>query len=327
MTSSGNLPCRRRCENLIRRVTSSLVAAALGLYFFGAFAQTTNISLVPVADAFLRAAAPQDNYGRAGSLTVGGASATNGFGVPGGRFDSLLRFLLTDAVASLDNAFGSHDWFVARAVLRVNEVADPANALFPRGALGPFELRWLAEDMWTEGTGSPSVPTRDGVAFQDLPSLLNERRDELLGNFTNSGSNGPVMFDLSLPPAFLEDLRAGGEVTLYLRPASDVLGFVFNSRNFVMESARPRLELTVVAGPPPRIAAVERTHTGELIVRFNTRSNWTHVLQYCDALSTNVGTMWANLLSAPAQPFDGQMEVLDTVTNRQRFYRLGISPQ
>lgn len=297
---------------------------AFGFCSLGAFAQITNLSITPVADAFVRADAPLDNYGRAGSLAVAGASATNGFGLPGGRFDSLLRFPLADTVASLDAAFGHQDWFIARAMLRLNEVAAPANAILPRGAVGAFEVHWLAADVWTEGTGSPSVPTNDGVSYQALSSLLDPQRDVSLGLFTNDGLNGLVTFDLSLTHEFVEDLRSGPEVALHLLPVTDTLGFVFNSGNFGTDSARPRLELTAAPGQPPSITSIERFSASEVLIRFTTRSNWTQVLQGCNSLATRTAAAWTNLFTAPAQPFDHQVEVRDRVTSTARFYRLSL---
>src|SRR5262245_17605680 len=127
---------RRECGRF--GATLAVVSAC-----FTSVGQITNVSVNPAEDAFIREAAPTNNYGRAGSLSVGGVSATNGFGVLGGRADSLVRFRLGDVVALLDTMFGNHDWFVAGASLRLYEMGAPNNALFSRG-VGAFEIRWLA---------------------------------------------------------------------------------------------------------------------------------------------------------------------------------------
>lgn len=292
-----------------------------------AFAQITNVAIITGADAFIRADAPLDNFGRAGSLVVAGASATNGFGLPGGQFETLLRFPLVDTMPLLDTTFGNRNWFIVRAALRLNEVAAPANAIFPRGAVGGFEISWLAADAWAEGTGSPSVPTNDGVNYSSLPSLINQERDISLGLFTNSGVNGSITFELSLTHEFAEDLLSSGEVTLHLLPVSDALGFVFNSRNFGTDSARPRLELSVAAGPPPRITSIEYISPTEVTIRFNTRSNWTQTLQACDGVVNRSAATWMNIFTSLPRPLDNQIEVRDVVTNAARFYRLSVAPQ
>jgi hypothetical protein len=165
------------------------------------------------------------------------------------------------------------------------------------------------------------------VNYQALSSLLDPQRDTSLGLFTNSGLNGSVTFELSITHDFVEDLSSGVEVTLHLLPLSDALGFVFNSRNFGTDSARPRLELTVAAGSEPRIASIERVSPSEVAIRINTRSNWTHILQACNRLATCRADSWTNLFTAPAQPLENQVEVRDAVADTARFYRLSISPQ
>src|SRR5262245_64088517 len=102
-------------------------------------AQTTNVSVSCEADAFVREAAPTNNYGRAGALSVAGILATNGSGLPGGRANSLARFRLNEVAASLDAAFGNHEWLIIRAELRLYEVAAPNNPLFSRG-IGAVEV-------------------------------------------------------------------------------------------------------------------------------------------------------------------------------------------
>jgi hypothetical protein len=299
---------------------------ALVLASLSSLAQTTNILVNPEADAFIRAAAPAANYGGAGSLSVGGVTATNGFGVLGGRADSLVRFNLGESVNALDSAFGNHDWFVVSAVLQLYEIGTPNNALFSRG-IGAFEVRWLASgDNWVEGSGSPNVSTTDGVAFQDLPSLLNPAQDLSLGVFTNKSTDGPLAIQLRLPPGFVEDLRAGGLMTLQFTPASNSIGFTLLSRSDPRTNLRITLNLTVAAGSPPRISAIESASDKEVAIHFTARSNWTYVVQYCGSLPTNADNAWLNLFTVSAQSSNTQAVVRDAITNAQGFYRLVVVP-
>src|SRR5262245_42506166 len=105
---NGNNPVWAHFPPTMRSVITLLLWHAVA-----SFAQTTNLSLIPEADAFVREADPSFNYGRAGSLSVAGRSATNGFGLLSGRTDSLVRLQLSEAVTALDEAFGD-DWFIAR---------------------------------------------------------------------------------------------------------------------------------------------------------------------------------------------------------------------
>jgi len=304
----------------------SLMLVVIGMAAGSAPAQTNNVSVNPEADAFVRAQAPTANYGRAGSLAVAGVSATNGFGVPGGRADSLARFPLDAVVSSLDSTFGNHEWFVANASLRLYELGAPNNALFSRG-VGAFEVRRLASgDNWQEGTGSPNLPTMDGVSFQDLPSLLDSAHDISLGVFTNNGVDGSLTLNLALAPPFVEGLRAGGATTLQFTPVNDSIGFTFLSRSDPRTDLRISLDLTVAAGPPPRISAIERISASQVAIRFMAHSNWTSVIQYSDKLSTYPGTAWLNHSILTPQPSNTVAEVWDTITNSQRFYRLILLP-
>jgi len=44
----------------------------------------------------------------------------------------------------------------------------------------------------------------DGVAWQDLPLILNSNLDQSLGVFTNTGANGSISFNLALGSVSLQ---------------------------------------------------------------------------------------------------------------------------
>src|SRR6185436_8066346 len=142
-------------------------------------AQAVIVSVTPDADSFIRSAAPASNYGGAGALSVSGSAAVNSSSQQNGLFDALIRFPTSNVVSSLNQAFGSSDWLVTGFRLLVTEMAAPDNAMFNRG-VGGFEIRWLAADDWLEGTGKPMAPTNNGVAWQDLPTILNSNLDTSL---------------------------------------------------------------------------------------------------------------------------------------------------
>ena len=200
------------------------------------------------ADAFVRAAAAASNYGGAGALSVSGTNAANGSGTANGAFDSFIRFNTAAMVASFNSLFGSNNWGISGARLRVTELAAPANALFNRGT-GSFGIRWIANDRWAEGAGTPNAPTTGGITYNDEPGLLDAGTDASLGAFTNRGVDATQSFALALPPVFVNDLGAGGEVGLYLTALDSGVGFTFDSRSFGTVSARPFLEVSAVARP------------------------------------------------------------------------------
>src|SRR6267154_5478785 len=96
-------------------------------------AQSILVSVLPDADAFIRSLDPAGNYGGGGALSISGSAAVNGSGEQNGLFDSLMRFSLSNAVASFDSAFGTQSWVITKVRLIANEMAAPDNAIFNRG--------------------------------------------------------------------------------------------------------------------------------------------------------------------------------------------------
>jgi hypothetical protein len=286
--------------------------------------QVTNVAVTPSADAFVRSLAPGSNYGAAGALSVSGWAAVNGAGQQNGLFDSLIRFSMSNAAASLNGSFGSNGWVVTGATLVVTEVGAPNNAIFNRG-VGALEIRWIGSGAWVEGTGTPNTPTADGVAYQDLPSVLTPAADVSLGQFTNSGVSGVVSFPLTLVEVLVSNIVAGSDLNLYLTAASASVGFTFDSRNFATPSAWPSLEITAVAKPLVRITSIERLGANQVALRFNTASNWTYVVQGLDGLGAATTEGWSNLFTVAAKPLDDQAVFVDVVASWQRFYRLSVS--
>jgi hypothetical protein len=227
----------------------SLITGLLAINTLPAGVFTNSVSV----DSFVRANAPTLNYGGAGALSVSGTDAVNGSGVTNGAFDSFIRFNTTAMVTSFNSSFGTNNWAISSARLRVTEIAAPPQALFNRG-VGAFEIRWIANDNWTEGTGNPTTPATSGIVYTNETSLLNSLTDASLGIFTNAGADVTQSFPLALPPPFVTDLNSGGEVGLFLTARDAGIGFTFDARSFGTVTARPYLE--VAALPRPGIAGI-----------------------------------------------------------------------
>jgi hypothetical protein len=214
------------------------------------------ISITPSADAFLSAANPDTNYGGAGALGVAAA------GLPRGEFASLLRFDLAPARASFDALYGTGAWSIQAVTLTLT-AASPNNALFNGNGAGPggtnvnfaglFALRWLQNDAWLEGTGTPSSTSAAGITFNGLPALLGGA-DEALGVFAFAGgTTGSAAYNLALTPSFTADAAAGQEVTFFAQPADSGVALLVSSRT---GSILSRPTLTVTALPEPGTAAL-----------------------------------------------------------------------
>ena len=154
-----------------------------------------------------------------------------------------MRFDASALVAAMDAQFGGQPWAVTGATLALTEQGAPNNSIFNRG-VGQFDVRWIAADAWAEGTGTPKGATTDGVCFSDEVALLDPASDLSLGIFTNAGADGEQTFELSLPAAFLGDIVAGGDLSLFLTAASDAVGFTFNAKDIPVPRLPPLLAIT-----------------------------------------------------------------------------------
>lgn len=211
---------------------------------------------LPVADAFVISSIAASNFGGAGALSVSGLVATNAVGQQQGQLDTFMRFNLASAASLFDGNFGAGNWVVTNARLVVTEQGAPNNAIFNRG-VGQFEIRWITNDVWAQGTGQPNTPTTDGIVFNDKPSTLS-LLDVSLGFFTNAGVNGVRTFALQTPSSFLNDIASADHLVslLLTAPTNSPVGFTFNSVNFTTASARPFLALTAVAIPEPGVGCL-----------------------------------------------------------------------
>lgn len=199
----------------------------------------------------LGGANPDKNYGGAGALMVAGASSGNGI------FQTLLKFQLSGAKTQFDAQFGAGNWFVTGISLRLagnfgTQGAVPNNAIFPAINTGAFGVSWLVNDSWTEGMGSPSAPSIDGLTYNQL-SLLTGVGDESLGSFTYvpPGNNISTTWSLLTASGFLADIGAGADASLELFAKDSTISYLFNSRSYGTAGNRPLLTITAI--PEPQI--------------------------------------------------------------------------
>ena len=239
----------------MRRFIGSGLIVSLAFYLGlagggNALAQIT-VTNNPTIDAFVRSADPTHNYGAAGALAVSGSIATNSASINNGLLDSFLQFNVSSAVSSFNTAFGVGQWTITGITLGVTAMA-PNNAVFNYGS-GTFAVDWMANNGWTEGTGTPASPGNTGITYSQEPSLLNSNVDEALGTFNYGGAtSGRMNFSLGLTSGFLSEISTGSLVSLYMTATTNsTVGFTFNSENFGTASARPSLILTAVAVPEP----------------------------------------------------------------------------
>jgi hypothetical protein len=184
-------------------------------------------------------------------------------------------------VMHFNTLFGTNNWGISGARLRVTELGAPPNTLFNRGQ-GAFEIRWIANDNWLEGTNPPTAPATNGIAYNDESTLLNSAIDSRLGTFTNAGVEMTQTLALALPIEFTTDLKAGGEVSLFLNAIDPGTGFTMDSRSFRTVAERPFLEIS--AAPRPGITAIHLSETNVVLAATNGAADGT----YCVLSTTNL---------------------------------------
>ncbi|MBX3396840.1 MAG: hypothetical protein KF841_15900 [Phycisphaerae bacterium] len=227
----------------MRSVTRSfMVGLAVVLISQSSLKAAEVVDLFAVDDAFVSELSPASNFGGGGGLSVAAS------GLPKGNFQSVIRFDLSAAAISLDEAFGAGQWSVIAAILELNSNA-PGHPMFNPQSSGQFSVSWMQDDSWIEGIGRPQSPTPDGVTYDSLPGFLSAGT-ELLGTFAYaSGPNSPATYSLSPEAGFASDLAAGGLVSLWLAAADSSVSYTFVASEQGGDNGAPKLSLVVVPEP------------------------------------------------------------------------------
>jgi hypothetical protein len=215
-------------------------------------ASAATFTLSPTQDAFVSAANSSSNYGAAGALLV------NAAGLSKGEFDSVLQFNFAAAKASFDSTFGAGLWSIQSVTLQLTS-ANPGNPIFNSpAAAGAFTLTWMKNDSWTEGTGTPSTPTSDGITYDTLKNTFrNSSDDQLLGTYSFPGdTSGNHIYSLGLNSFFVDDATKGQPVSLLALPADSAIVYTANSQNFTTPASRPILTVTAIGVPEPGTAGL-----------------------------------------------------------------------
>ena len=183
-----------------------LLIVSLGLGTV-AGAQVTNSSM-DTEDAFLCTGSPNYesgadltglNFGAAGTLVV----ASRGFPAKG-EFQSVIKFNSRGGVAQFNANYGANNWTITGVSLNLASNygtggVQPNNPIFPVISGGRFAIEWLADDEWVEGTGTPNLPTTDGVTYDSLPACFPAPSEILCTNlYMPPGNNVPVTYPLPL---------------------------------------------------------------------------------------------------------------------------------
>jgi hypothetical protein len=296
---------------------SRFLAVCLSLFIVSSGTAQVFLTNYPVADTFVRSMDPVHNYGGAGALSVSGPIATNIIGQQAGLLDSFMRFDVSGVGSNFNSIYGPGHWGITKAILVVFEQTDANNTVF-NGGVGPFEIRWIATNTWTEGTGKPSNPTTDGITYNDEPSLLNPTLGSL-GTFINGGTNGVVRLSLGASASFVSDISTGNLVSLFMAATpNSTVGFTFHSRNFVDPTQFPFLEITAV--PISQITSLVITGP-DVKIGFTTTNGVSYTVEANSDLATGSWSVLTGNISGTG----GIITFTDSgaALLPQRFYKVG----
>ena len=292
--------------------------------FFAAQAQAqiTNSSTT-VADAFLATGSPDNpvgtdltglNFGAAGTLAIAPALADKG------GFQSVIRFNFANAIAVFNSTYGTNAWTITGISLTLTSNygtagVQPNNKIFNTINGGNFVAEWISNDNWVEGTGTPALPTTDGVTCDSLPDLMSGAHEILSTNtYSPPGNNVPVNYSLPLDANLLAEIESGGDMSLLFYAADNQVGYLFNSHEYGRGN-QPLIN--VVAAPLLKILSGNLTNGVFHLIGIGGANLQFQVQANSDLTTTN----WQTLGTVTACT-NGVIEFDDTtVAGQQRFYR------
>jgi hypothetical protein len=255
------------------------------------------------------------NFGGAGTLAISPASADKG------QFQSLLMFDFAGAVSLFDSVYGSNHWTVTGISLQLASNygtggVQPNNRIFNVINGGKFAIEWLSDNNWVQGTGTPNLPTTDGITFGSLPGLLSEPWEVLCTNtYTPPGNFVPVTYELPLDANLVAEIERGTNATLLFCAADNQIGYLFNSVKFG-NGDEPMIYVTSA----PLLEILYCNFTNSV---FHLIGIGGHGMHYQVQASSDLATTNWETLSAVTADTNGVIQYYDTsATNRQYFYRL-----
>ena len=197
-------------------------------------------SSTTVADAFLATGSADNpdgiltnvNFGAAGTMAVAPATA------PKGEFQSVARFDFSGAVPLFNSTYGTNGWTVTGVSFTLTgnygtAGVQPNNAIFNIISGGNFVISWISDTNWAEGTGTPNLPTQDGVTFDSLLELSSGTVDVLSTNtYVPPGNNVPITYKLPLDTNLLAEIVSGGQASFLFYAADTNISYLFNSKEY-----------------------------------------------------------------------------------------------
>jgi hypothetical protein len=300
---------------------------AMGILSFGSVARAqVTYTNTDDADAFLATGSPANpvgtnltglNFGGAGTLVIAPATSLKG------EFQSIIGFSLSNAVALFNTNYGAGNWTITGISLQLasnygTAGVQPNNAIFPVISAGNFVIEWLSTNGWPEGTGSPNLPSMDGVTYDSLPGLLSGPHEILCTNtYVPPGNNVPVTYALPLSTNLVTEILAGADATFRFYAADTQIGYLFNSYSSGHDN-EPEIHITANL-VRPEILSGYFTNSFFLVLGRGVAS-----LQYQIQATSNLTANSWQVLGTVTADGTGAIQFEDTSVSNQlsRCYRL-----
>jgi hypothetical protein len=227
-----------------------------------------------------------------GAVGVQGASGLNDIGGSSLAANDTFKFGVGSTVSSLNATYGAGDWTIANPELTFQYTLYANNSRFNAGA-GGFNIYWVANDSWVQGSVNPVYATTaaglsawsGGQALigseyynWSTPGYTGTDADEGTSKWITDKTGiqqATISYDLILDPSFVNDITSATassdpNVSLYLMATSPTTGLTIFTGG---ASVLPTLTFEVVAIPEPSAWAMAACGLAGLasICRWKTR--------------------------------------------------------
>lgn len=197
----------------------------------------------------------------------GNASTKVGGGSPPAA-NVTFKFNVGPTVDTLNSTYGAGNWTISNVQLSLQYTLYANNTRFGGGA-GTFDIYWVGNDTWTQGTNDPVYATdqttlntwagsSSDLASINFPWTSTPADPTNPSQWQTSQSIPPVSYDLSATAGLVNDVTsatgaADPNVSLYLMATDNTLGmciFTGGSPNL------PTLSFDVISVPEPAAATM-----------------------------------------------------------------------
>ncbi len=295
----------KSCErNLSKHCITSLVLTLLGTLFFPSGAEG---AVLTTGSFVVSSGAGQTGAGASTSCMVmsDGSSWSGGaVGVQGDNSTGLLaspplasnvtfKFSIGSFIDSVNSTYGSGNWAVSNIRLTFQYTLYANNSRFGGGA-GDFDIYWVANDAWIQGTNTPAYAQSESELslWSGGDSLLaSEYYDWSTPSYQGTASDkgtsvwvtdktgsrqSTMSCSLDSTAEFLVDITTAGsggnsDVSLYLMSMSDTLGLcIFTGGASIL----PTLTFDVVSIPEPGPFGLLAMGAGVVVLSLLKRKTW-----------------------------------------------------